>query len=277
MHNRRAGSGSEYRRERHSFGSGTTGLVFHSGGDFDLTHTRPNFPACDPEKTGAEFNRPPDAQDLGSVLHHAGTLDQWWRGAQARPPFQHRRQPVAHAGGNRLGFDAYRCWRQRCWRRTLSLRGQPLRSRHQWGLASDDNARTFYFLFRLGAVAAIGEEDGTTIGDKQSSRTASKATEIANVGEVRDQQGVKLVARERGLEPAQASSMVHGSRVHDSAVHGMECSRVLEADGWKLVTAKAKPPGSRQVLRESRRLWRDLTSRLCLNDARSDEENQFLV
>jgi len=29
----------------------------------------------------------------------------------------------------------------------------------------------------------------------------------------------------------------------------------VEASGWKLVTAKAKPPGSRQVLRESRRLW----------------------
>ena len=41
------------------------------------------------KKTGAEFNRPPDAQDLGSILHHAGTLDQRWRGTQAHPPFQH--------------------------------------------------------------------------------------------------------------------------------------------------------------------------------------------
>jgi hypothetical protein len=31
----------------------------------------------------------------------------------------------------------------------------------------------------------------------------------------------------------------------------MECSRVFEAGGWKLVTAIAKPPGSRQVLREA--------------------------
>src|SRR6202163_2626466 len=89
MYDRRARSGSKYRRKGHAFGPGTTGLVLHSGGNFDLSHTRPNFLACDMKKTGAEFNRPPDAQDLGSVLHHAGTLDQRWRGTQARLPFQH--------------------------------------------------------------------------------------------------------------------------------------------------------------------------------------------
>ena len=85
MHNRRASSRSKYRRKGHAFGPGTTRLIFHGGGDFDFSHSRPNFLACYPEKTGAEFNRPPDAQDLGSVLHHAGTLDQRWRGTQARP------------------------------------------------------------------------------------------------------------------------------------------------------------------------------------------------
>src|ERR1700674_4094558 len=89
MHDRRARSGSKYRRKGHAFGPGTTGLVLHSGRDFDRSHTRPNFLAYDMKKTGGEFNRPPDAQDLGSVLHHAGTFDQQWRGTQAHPPFQY--------------------------------------------------------------------------------------------------------------------------------------------------------------------------------------------
>ncbi len=89
MHNGRARSGGEYRRKGHAFGSGATGLVFHSGGDFDLTHTRANFLARNPEQTGAEFNRLPNSQNLGSILHHAGSLDQRGRGTQARPPFQH--------------------------------------------------------------------------------------------------------------------------------------------------------------------------------------------
>src|SRR5271169_208592 len=75
MHNCRASSGGEYGRERHSFGPGATSLVFHGAGDFGLTHTRPNFFACYGEKTGAEFDRLPDQQDLGGILHHASTLD----------------------------------------------------------------------------------------------------------------------------------------------------------------------------------------------------------
>src|SRR5882762_3307918 len=67
MHDCRARSGSKYRREGHAFGPGTTGFVLHSGGDFDLSHSRPNFLAGDMKKTGAECNRPPDTQDLGSV------------------------------------------------------------------------------------------------------------------------------------------------------------------------------------------------------------------
>src|ERR1700732_3311096 len=89
MHDCRARSGGKYRRKGHAFGPGATGLVLHRGGDFDLSHTGTNFLKGNAEKTGAEVNRPPDAQDLGSVLHHAGTLDQRWRGTQARPPFQH--------------------------------------------------------------------------------------------------------------------------------------------------------------------------------------------
>src|ERR1019366_707524 len=53
VHNRRALSGSQYRRERHAFGPGATGLVFHGGGDFDLAHARPNLLACDAERKRA--------------------------------------------------------------------------------------------------------------------------------------------------------------------------------------------------------------------------------
>src|SRR6202158_5851916 len=105
MHGRRASSGSEYRGEALPFAPAATSLIFHSGGNFDLGHARPNFPAGNPKKTGAEFDRSPDAQDRGRVLYHAGPLDQRRRGTKARLPFQHRRQPVARAGGNRLRFD----------------------------------------------------------------------------------------------------------------------------------------------------------------------------
>src|ERR1700694_470504 len=92
----RASSRSKYRRKGHAFSPSTTGLVLHGRGDFDLSHTWPNFLPCNPGQTCSELNRPPNAQDLGSVLYHASTLDQRRRGAKARPASQHRRQPVAH-------------------------------------------------------------------------------------------------------------------------------------------------------------------------------------
>src|ERR1039458_2726263 len=52
MHNRRARSGSEYRRKRHAFGPGTTGFGFHSGGaerrralPFSIDASRSRMPA----------------------------------------------------------------------------------------------------------------------------------------------------------------------------------------------------------------------------------------
>src|ERR1035437_4869607 len=254
MHNRRARSGSEYGRKRHAFGPGTPGLVLHGGGDFDLTHTRPNLVASNLKKTGAEFDRPPDAQNLGRVLHHAGTLDQRGRETQSRLPFQHRGYPVTPAGGDRLRFDAHPRWR-----RASSLRGQPLRRRQQRGLTRDGHAhildvRILYFVFCLGAVASVCKKDGTTIPHHQRSRTASKATEIANIGEVSDEQGVELVARERGLEPAQAPSVVHRRSVARSScqlpVAGCQlpvASNLVEfaalplaTGGWQLATASQK-------------------------------------
>src|SRR6202158_956716 len=85
MHNCRASSRSKYRRKGHAFSPGMTGLVLHGRGDFDLSHTWPNFLPRYLEQTGPELNRPPNEHDLGSVLYHAGTLDQRRRGAQARP------------------------------------------------------------------------------------------------------------------------------------------------------------------------------------------------
>src|ERR1022692_1154388 len=63
MHNRRAKAGSQYGREGHAFGPGTTSLVFHGGRGRELTHARPNLPACNPEEAGAKFNRSPNAPD----------------------------------------------------------------------------------------------------------------------------------------------------------------------------------------------------------------------
>jgi hypothetical protein len=83
------------------------------------------------------------------------------------------------------------------------------------------------------------------------------------------------------LEPAKASSMVHGSRTHGSVihglvVHGMECSRMLEAGGWMLSAQKQCRRLSAGSPRKPAAVA-VLTPRLCLNDARSNEENQLLV
>src|ERR1700675_5149075 len=105
MHDCRARSGSKYRRKGHAFGPGTTGFVLHSGGDFDLSHARPNFLAGDMKKTGAEFHCPADAQDLGSVLDHAGTLDQWWRGTKLEPGRERSSNPIARGDRHRFAFN----------------------------------------------------------------------------------------------------------------------------------------------------------------------------
>ena len=85
---------------------GTTRLIFHGGGNFNFRHARPNFLARNLKQTGATAHGSPDAQNLGSILHHAGAFDQRRRGAQARLPFQRSGQPVAHAGSDRFRFDA---------------------------------------------------------------------------------------------------------------------------------------------------------------------------
>src|SRR5208283_4162038 len=43
MHDRRPLSGSQDGGERHAFTAATTGLVFHGGGHFHLTHSGPNL------------------------------------------------------------------------------------------------------------------------------------------------------------------------------------------------------------------------------------------
>src|ERR1035437_6126434 len=207
VHNRRALSGSQYRRERHAFGPGATGLVFHGGGDFDLAHARPNLLACDAEQTGAEFHRSPDAQNLVRILRHAGALDQRWRGTPARLPVQRR---------------------------------------------------------RLGAVAAGRKQDGTRIdgtriADQQSCGTPSKAAQIVNIRKVSQQQQVQVVLFEPRSKTAQAASVIHSRSVARSSCQ----LPVASCQRWRLTvlplatgngTSKAKPPDSRQVLRESRRL-----------------------
>ena len=54
-----------------------------------------------------------------------------------------------------------------------------------------------YFFLCLGAVAAVGKEDGTVIGDQQSRGAASKAAEIVNVGEMGHEQRVEIYLRAR--------------------------------------------------------------------------------
>src|SRR5208337_1490743 len=75
------------------------------------------------------------------------------------------------------------------------------------------DVRTVDFLFCLGTIAAVGKEDGTTISDKQSSRTAGKATEIVDIGEVCDQQRVQIVLFEPRSKTTQAASVIHGRSV----------------------------------------------------------------
>src|SRR5450755_2301349 len=95
---------------------------------------------------------------------------------------------------------------------------EPLRGRHHGRLAGDNKAhrmdgRRFQFLSRLGSVTAIGKEDATALRDHQSRGAPGKATKIVNIGKVGNQQGVKLVVRERGLESVQAARVIHSRSV----------------------------------------------------------------
>ena len=83
MHDCRARSGSEYRRKGHAFGPGTTGLVLHSGGDFDFSHTLAEFSCMRYEK------------DWRRVQPPAGCA-----GSRQRPsPCGHARPAVARNAG----------------------------------------------------------------------------------------------------------------------------------------------------------------------------------
>src|SRR5450631_229985 len=233
MHYRRPRSRREDGRKGHGFGTRTTSFVFHGSGDFHFPHARPNFLACDMEKTGAKFNRPAYAQDLGSVLHHARTLDQRRRRMQPRLPFQHGGQPVTHAGRDRLRFNA------QGWGRTPSLPGQPLRRRHQRWLAGDDDAHivdacALYFLFCLGAVASVSKKDGTTSRDHQSGRAACKTTQIVDIRKMRHQQRVEIVLFEPNSKTTQAARVIHKQECSKNQFSVLSCQLSVVSLGlWR--------------------------------------------
>src|SRR5450755_2329234 len=82
MHNCRTRPCGKDGCERHAVSPSAPGLVFHRGSDFDLADTRLDFVAGDLKEAGTEFNCPPDAEDLISILDHARPLDERRRGTQ---------------------------------------------------------------------------------------------------------------------------------------------------------------------------------------------------
>src|ERR1017187_4824211 len=133
---------------------------------------------------------------------------------------------------------------------------EPLRGRHYGRLAGDHKAhrmdvRRFQFLRRLGSVTAIGKQDTTALRDHQSGGTPRKAAKIVNIRKVGNQQGVKLVVRERGLESVQAARVIHSRSVARRRYEPRSASLWPQA---RSSAQKAKPLDSRQVFRDIQRL-----------------------
>ncbi len=73
----------------------------------------------------------------------------------------------------------------------------------------DGNAGALYFIFCLGPVASVGEEDGPALADQQGSRAARESRKIADIRKMGDQQRVQTVFFELTSKTTHAASMIH--------------------------------------------------------------------
>lgn len=88
--------------------------------------------------------------------------------------------------------------------RGLAARRDELRRSDNWSLGANHDASVCDLFFGLGDVASVGKERGACRADEQSGGAAGESGEVANVGEVRDEEEVELAGSEFRLEAAQA-------------------------------------------------------------------------
>src|SRR6185437_10278487 len=162
--------------------------------------------------------------------------------------------PPAGCKGQMLGF-----YSQRPAAASFAVLLEPFRCQKQWRLTIYDNFRALHLCFSLFGVTSICKKPAIALGYEHGSGTSGKTTEITNVGKMRDQQSVKTVRRQKATQRGLPALVLHQESV---------------AIVWPARAPKTKPP---VLCARNRRAVLLLTVQLCLNDARSDEENQLLI
>src|SRR6185437_5639692 len=156
--------------------------------------------------------------------------------------------------GQMLGF-----YSQRPAAASFAVLLEPFRGQKQWRLTIHDNFRALHLCFSLFGVTSICKKTTIALGYEHGSGTSGKTTEITDVGKMRDQQSVKTIRRQKATQRGLPALVLHQESV---------------AIVWRARAPKTKP----QVLcARNRRAVLLLTVQLCLDNARSDEENQLLI
>ena len=179
------------------------------GGHFDFSEAGPDEAENVLEELAASERRFDHQRQLVLVLDLAQRHNQGrgQRGKKVAAKASGQRGAVASQIGNRgLGWVE-------AGKLDAGLRGQPLNCGNRRRTGNDLNLRSGNFGGSLGFVAAIGKEARRTARDGQRGAGACETGEIAEIGQMGDQQAVKAGFGQTAAEKADAAKVVHLLRI----------------------------------------------------------------
>ena len=100
--------------------------------------------------------------------------------------------------------------------RSFPAGSNPLPSRGQECLSSDDHSCAFHFLVRLRVITDVREEDAAGFLDQQETRATGEAAEISNVGKMTDKQRVEPRGGEVISQFLLTTEEIHSCRVYQA-------------------------------------------------------------
>ena len=152
------------------------------------------------EQARSQAHRGADALDLGRLLDYPVLFHQAQGLAQASLEAERARHLGFGGHAQVLAFQADVPDPQASERASGSIQNRSL---------GHDHLRALDFGPRLFAVTSVGEERGSAVGDQQHAGASGESAQVADIGQVRDQQRVETAASSAPRHPALAAAVVH--------------------------------------------------------------------
>ena len=172
--------------------------VLHLCRHFILGHARTNHLERTVEQACPENGGSSQKRDFVRIFHHPCALHQPSRLSQPEVGPQEARQLRTRGDGQVFALNPQPAW---FLANLVPVLCQPFGSSYQRRLPSNHYLRSVNLGPGLLAVAPISKEDRAAFEDCENSGCSGKPAKVANVGKMRDQQRIQMVAVEYVLQP----------------------------------------------------------------------------